>query len=120
MREVVLMKITCNSNSELLKVIKQKKKEQGKRQIIVQNEKNYACTYMIDEKGKKILIKKVPISEKNNESKSSPSDVPEANLECEKKMINEGNHKRNVKEMMNIIEESVGIPNSSKKNGDYL
>ena len=101
-----------------------------KQQIISVREGNYYCTYIVDEKGQKILLKRIP-AEKDQKGLGveretddvKPCDynaVKNARIafECKQQMELEISRKKNLKEIISILKEYAGIPTDSNKNYD--
>lgn len=110
-------------------------KSQKKKQIVCEREGNYYCTYMVDDKGQKILIKKIPAPEtdnlklkheqKQNEiSQNNPSDYNidrsgRTAFECKQEMKTQAVHKENLQQIMSILKEYSGIPGDTGKTYNY-
>ncbi len=109
-------------------------KSQKKKQIVCEREGNYYCTYMVDDKGQKILIKKIPAPEtdnlklkheqKNEISQTNPScyNIDRSGrtaFECKQEMKTQAVHKENLHQIMNLLKEYSGIPASTGKTYDY-
>lgn len=112
---------------------KSAKESHKKKQIVLQREGGYYCTYIVDEKGQKILLNRVPIAqteEKKNLGKAIGSNeimacdydvIKNARtaFECKQQIRTKIAHKENLQETMNILKEYVGIPNDSSKTFGY-
>ncbi|WP_430886115.1 hypothetical protein [Fusibacter sp. JL216-2] len=95
---------------------KAEKESDSKKQIVVEKDGEYASTYMIDGDGNKILISRIPIESSNNEHDAEEGVTSDAEIDIShgRQMYEASVHKKNVKEIMELVEISVGIPN---KNG---
>ncbi len=108
-------------------------KSQKKKHIVCEREGSYYCTYMVDEKGQKILIKR--ISADDTDDKKSPQKHDEGEqinpsnycidksartaFECKQEMKSQAVHKENVQQIMNILKEYAGIPEDKGKTYEY-
>ncbi|MBC2397946.1 hypothetical protein [Clostridium tetanomorphum] len=100
-----------------------------KKQIISEKQGKYYCTYVVDEKGQKVLLNKVPISqmekqkvlENSTDSGKTKSCHYNANknhstaFQYKREMHMEATHRKNLQEVMNILKGNVGIATTSKK-----
>ncbi|MDF2984817.1 MAG: hypothetical protein K0R50_327 [Eubacterium sp.] len=106
--------------------------KQKKKQILSVREGNYYCTYIVDEKGQKILLKRIPADQVKEQKglgmERETDDVRPCDynavknartaFECRQQMDMEISHKKNLKEIMNILEDYAGITEDSNKNYD--
>jgi hypothetical protein len=116
-----------SSNSSVAEKERNEKKEEGKeqkKQFVSQVEGKFYCTYLIDSKGNKVLINRLPVSQLGqlDASASNLSDFEKIKQEvCLQRGNNdlrlkqqtniEAAHKVNVQDMMEILKSCVGIPN---------
>ena len=91
-----------------------------KKRIISMKEGKFYCTYMIDDDGMKVLIKKVPIvqvQKQNNLDNSKQSDDINAldynAVSTTRAAFEYKRHKSHLKDIMNIINDSFGIQKNS-------
>lgn len=117
------LKSDYQSNSE------NKKKSKKNGQIVTENEGQYKCIYIVDGKGNKTLLEKVPITQEENqknlskdnqynETKSCDNSVVKGDgtvADCKEQMDMSATHRKNLHEIMDIIDWKVGIPSNSKK-----
>lgn len=103
-----------------------------KKQILSVREGNYYCTYMVDEKGQKILLKRIPADrvkeQKGLGMERATNDVRPCDynavknartaFECKQQMGMQISHKKNLKEIMNILKDYAGVPTDLNKNYD--
>lgn len=113
--------------------LQESQKSQKKKQIISQKEAEYYCTYIVGEKGEKILLSKVPIAQVENQNNLQNSFGSDKIKSCADKVINtartalefkqvmhrEAEHKENIQEMINILKGDIGISKESNKNFGY-
>ncbi|WP_242850596.1 hypothetical protein [Clostridium lundense] len=108
---------------------KDAEKSQKKKQIASEKQGKYYCTYVVGEDGKKVLLNKIPIAQvkkqkvlgnpiESDKTKSCDYNVVKNDstaFEYKQQMHMNANHRKNLQEVMNILKESVGIPNTSNK-----
>lgn len=94
-----------------------------KKQILIVKEGDYYCTYILDEKGNKILLNRVPLKQEEQKAdkpeKSYNSNVLKNErtiFECQQRLQAESAHKENLQGMLNILQEQMGINKSSRDN----
>ncbi len=87
------------------------------KHIASEKDGQYYCTYIVDDEGQKLLISKVPISQvagqnellnsaKFDDTKFCHSNVSsdaQINIEYKRQLDLESNHKKNLKDIMNIL-----------------
>lgn len=103
------------------------------KQIVSEREGDYYCTYIVDDKGGKTLISKIPASlvekqkklQKSMESDETKScdynelkNIP-ATFQCKQKMYMESNHKKDLQGMINILKQGLGISCNTNKSCFY-
>lgn len=132
MSSIINSVYTPKSNS-FLKSSDEEEHKEKKKKIVTERQGNYYCTYIVDDKGQKILLKRIPakqVEEKNNlGTQGNPiyaklrdySAVQNArtDFECKQKMNIEASHKENLHKIMNILKEYSGVPTDSNKSYDY-
>lgn len=103
--------------------------KQKKKQILSVREGNYYCTYIVDGKGQMILLKRIPadkVKKQNGLEMERETDnvrpcdynaVKNARtaFECRQQMDMEISHKKNLKEVMTILENYAGITEDPNK-----
>lgn len=108
--------------SEYQRKSKDTEESKKKKQIISEKEGKYYNTYVVDEKGQKVLINKVSIEQiekQKNSQNSIGSDEAVKNYsttsKCIPKMHMEAVHRKNIQEVMDILRGNIGIHSNSKK-----
>jgi hypothetical protein len=108
-------------------------KSQKKKHIVCEREGSHYCTYMVDEKGQKILIKRIPVDDtddkKNPKKHNEVTQINPSNysidssartaFECKQEMKRQAVHKENVQQIMGLLKEYAGIPGDKGKKYDY-
>ncbi|SKC39996.1 hypothetical protein [Maledivibacter halophilus] len=84
------------------------KEEEEKKQIVVERDGKYSYTYMIDKEGRKILLRKIPVSQEEQQENLQNLIKPDSTNQCKQQMYMEGIHRRNLQEIMNIIKGNIG------------
>lgn len=104
-----------------------------KQQIVCEREGSYYCTYMVDDKGQKILIKKIPAPDTDNKKNpQKQNEIAQPNpsnysidmsartaFKCKQEMKTQVVHKENLQQIMSILKEYSGIPGDTGKTYDY-
>ncbi len=104
-----------------------------KKQIVSLREGKYYCTYIVNEKGQKILLNRIPIAQvEEQKSQEKPTESSkkkpfDSNLlksahtafECKQQINIDVAHKKNMQEIMGILKEYAGIPHNSGKTYGY-
>lgn len=110
--------VYSNQSKEFIDSDDKKKDTKQKKQFVLQVEGNYYCTYLVDSKGNKILINRVPISQIDASATNFEKAKQKAYLSGENNHLNlkqqinsEAAHKVNVQSIMEILKSCVGIPN---------
>ncbi|NMM65416.1 hypothetical protein HBE96_22835 [Clostridium sp. P21] len=105
---------------------KDTEKSKKSKQTISEREGNYYATYIVDEEGQKVLINKVPVTQMEKQKSSqntitsnkevkNNSSTPEYN----QKMHIEAVHRKNIREVMDILKGTTPINNTPKKLFNY-
>ena len=116
-------------SSERQQESKNSQQSHKKKQIVSVREGKYYCTYIVDDKGQKILLNRVPVTQvedrKNTEKHMDGDETKSCDynaidnsrtaFEGKQQMNIEVSHKKNLQEVMNIVKEYAGIANDSSK-----
>lgn len=88
---------------------------QKKKQIITMREGKYNCTYIVDDKGRKTLLNKVPVNEDKEQKEAG---VPPVSIGKSLSRI-ETIHIENIQDIMNLLKEYAGIQPETGKTYTY-
>lgn len=97
-----------------------------KKQIVLEREGKYYCTYIVDENGHKILLNRVPAQAEEQKvlgkpikSAIKPYDCNAAKnertvFECKQQIRMEASQKENLQGIMDILNQEIGILNKPR------
>jgi hypothetical protein len=88
---------------------------QKKKQIITMREGKYDCTYIVDDKGRKSLLNKVPVNEDKKQKETGALPVAVSRSLSRIEAI----HAENIQDVMNLLKEYAGIQPETGKTYTY-